>query len=532
MERAKYLIPVARSANQLFAQQNRPYLVNILGPNALNELQKSLAVVFTGKRPPKDYAEGTMDKVMNYNTLITLGFKLKSIPTQMTSFVNFWGEGIKDGISPLKVISAFPTNATEREFLREVAFSEYLRERRKGTSLDLEVKRMLNIKNQNAFQRVWNKVITENVMKLPGVADWLTSISPFGGGGSYAIAQLRNELSKGVPLEEAKKNAFRNFVRAVEETQQTSREDYTASFQRSTIGRMFSTYKTSQIGFARKIVSGYRTLGDPKATDTEKVQAYYDMIFYSFASSVLFSLVANGGYRVLATLDDEDFNEKLRVIYDLAIDQAQSVAQGFGFGGFIVDEIINHARQDEWKNNVSFIQFLLNSTQSISDIYKRMVQDDLYEYESDGRNLDSKVSEEERMRFLEEMGLNPTGGEGYNQKVNEIYKDASVWRRMTPQERKNLLKTAGLKNIVEQINDFYEYSQGDQSFLDAFMNYEKDYFESAKNKGKTDYIFKKLFGEDYIPKKAPENEMPEYIGTETEQNEIKEKGLEEKEIKN
>jgi hypothetical protein len=113
-----------------------------------------------------------------------------------------------------------------------------------------------------------------------------------------------------------------------------------------------------------------------------------------------------------------------------------------------------------------------------------------------------------------------------------MYKDASVWRRMTPQERKNLLKTAGLKNIVEQINDFYEYSQGDQSFLDALMNYEKDYFESAKNKGKTDYIFKKLFGEDYIPKKAPENEMPEYIGTETEQNEIKEKGFEEKEIKN
>ncbi len=522
MERAKYLIPVARSANQLFAQQNRPYLVNILGPNALNELQKSLAVVFTGKRPPKDYAEGTMDKVMNYNTLITLGFKLKSIPTQMTSFINFWGEGIKDGINPLKVISAFPTNATEREFLREVAFSEYLRERRKGTSLDLEVKRMLNIKNQNAFQRVWNKLITENVMKLPGLADWLTSISPFGGGGSYAIAQLRNELSKGVPLEEAKKNAFRNFVRAVEETQQTSREDYTASFQRSTIGRMFSTYKTSQIGFARKIVSGYRTLGDPKATDTEKVQAYYDMIFYSFASSVLFSLVANGGYRVLSSLDDEDFDEKLRVIYDLAIDQAQSVAQGFGFGGFIVDEIINHARQDEWKNNVSFIQFLLNSTQSIADIYKRTTQDDL---------TDPKMSEEERMRFFQEMGIS---SEYYNdedvEKVIQLYKESSIWRKMTPQERKNLLKTAGLKNIVEQINDFYEYSQGNQSFLDAFMNYEKDYFESAKKKGKTDYIFKKLFGEDYIPKKRPESAEPEYVGEEMKEN--VDKGLKLEEINN
>jgi hypothetical protein len=532
MERAKYLIPVARAANQLFAQQNRPYLTERLGVADLADLQKSLAVIFTGKRPPKVLGENTMNKVMNYNTVITLGLKLKSIPTQMTSFINFWGEGIKDGINPLKVITAFPANATEREFLREVAFSEYLKERRKGTSLDLEVKRILNIKNKNAFQRVWNQTIAGNVMKLPGLADYLTNISPLGGGGSYAIAQLRNELAKGVPLEEAKRNAFRNYVKAVEETQQTSREDYTASFQRSTVGRMFSTYKTSQIGFARKIVSGYRTLGDPKASDADKVQAYYDMVFYSVASSILFSLVANGGYRVLAALDDEDFNEKLRVIYDLAIDQAQSVAQGFGFGGFLVDEMINHARQDEWKNNISFIEFLKNATKAGADVYKRTVQDDLYEYENGGEFYDSKMSEEERARFLEEMGLNPTGGEGYIEKIDQMYRDASIWRKMTPQERKNLLKTAGLKNLVEQINDFYEYSQGDQSFLDAFMNYEKDYFESAKSKGKTDYIFKALFGEDYIPKKAPENEMPEYIGTEMEESEIKEKGFDEKEIKN
>jgi len=101
---------------------------------------------------------------------------------------------------------------------------------------------------------------------------------------------------------------------------------------------------------------------------------------------------------------------------------------------------------------------------------------------------------------------------------------------MTPQERKNLLKTAGLKNIVEQINDFYEYSQGNQSFLDAFMNYEKDYFESAKKKGKTDYIFKKLFGEDYIPKKRPESAEPEYVGEEIKEN--VDKGLKLEEINN
>jgi hypothetical protein len=533
MERAKALIPVARAANQLFAQQNRPYLVEKINAEELADLQKQLAVIFTGKRPPKVYGEQATNAFMNLTVIGTLGFKLKSIPTQLASFVNFWGQGIEDGINPLKVISSFPSNAVERQFLTEVASSPYLKERRQGTSLDLEVKRILNTKNKTAFERQLKKVY-ESGMKLPGFADYLSNISPLGGGGSYAIAQLRNELAKGLSLEEAKRNAFRKYVKAVEETQQPSTEDYTSSFQRSTFGRMLSTYKTSQIGFARKIVKGFRTLGDSNATDKQKVQAYYEIIYYSLFSSVLFSLISNAGGRVLfgPEGDDEEFNEEARVIYDLVMDQMQSVAQGFGTPGFVLDQAINHARQDDWKNNVPLIDFLLNISEAGSSVFNRYVNDELYQYESDGEIFDAKISPEERLRFLEEMGLAAEGGDGYLEKVEQMYRDASVWRRMSEKERNQLLKTAQVKNIVKQAEDFYEYSKGNKSFMDAFMGYEEDYFKSAKTRNKTDYIFKFFVGEDYIPNKKERNKSPEYIGEEMEPREIKENEIPESEINN
>lgn len=533
MERAKALIPVARAANQLFAQQNRPYLIEKISPEELADLQKQLAVLFTGKRPPKAYGEKFVNAFMNVTVIGTLGFKFKSLPTQLTSFVNFWGQGIKDGINPFKVMTAFPSNAVEREFLTEIAFSTYLKERRQGKSLDLEVKRILNTKNKTAVERQTAKLY-ESGMKIPGFADYLSNISPLGGGGSYAIAQLRNELAKGLPLEEAKRNAFRNYVDAVETTQQTSREDYISSFQRTTIGRLFSTFKSSQIGYARKIVQGFRTLGNPKATDKQKMNAYYDIIWYSIGSSILFSLVSNAGGRVLwgSEGDDEEFNEELRVAYDLLMDQIQSVAQGFGIPGFILDQAVNHARQDDWKNNVPLLSFILTAAESGSSIFNRYVNDELYQYEKDGEIFDAKISPEERLRFLKEMGLAAEGGDGYLEKVEQMYRDASIWRRMSEKERNQLLKTAQIKNIVKQAEDFYEFSKGDKSFMDAFMGYEEDYFKSAKSKNKTDYIFKFLFGEDYIPNKKERNKSPEYIGKEMESNEIKKNEIPEEEINN
>jgi hypothetical protein len=514
MERAKALVPVAKSLNQLFNEANRPYIANKIGYSELTELQRHLAVVLTGKKPISSQSTKGVDALMNWNVISTLGFKLASIPKQLASITHFWSAGIKNGINPAKVITAVPTNKAEFDFLKEVMTSDYLKERLTGSGLDVEVQRILSAKTDRQYKKALKKIFQVG-MYLPAAGDWLTVTFPMGGGGSYAIAALRNELSKGKSLEEAKAAAFKQFVEAVEETQQTSREDYTSNFQREKVGRMIMTYKSAQVGAARKITEGVRTLRDSKnSSKEEKIQAFTDIVYYTAFSSMLFNLISNAGYDVFVNplYDDDDEN---RVWYDLIMDQLGSVVQGFGLVGMITDWTLNASRDDKWKNNTPAMQFL----SLMADAGSSFVQ-------AISKREWNDLTDEDKDRLNDDLGFQQNLTEETYNDLKEIYRNTSINQRMSPQDFERLLKIAGAKNIMTQIDDFTEWMNGDQSFIDAFMNYEQDYFEYAKRRNKNDYLFKALFGEDYLRQLPVQNKQETYlpvISTESQKESIDER---------
>ena len=499
MERAKALVPVAKSLNQLFNEANRPYIANKIGYNELTELQRHLAVVLTGKKPMSSKSTKGIDSLMNWNVISTLGFKLASIPKQLASITHFWSAGIKNGINPAKVITAVPTNKAEFDFLKEVMTSEYLKERLTGSGLDVEVQRILSAKTDRQYKKALKKIFQAG-MYLPAVGDWLTVTFPMGGGGSFAIAALRNELSKGKSLEEAKAEAFKQFVEAVEETQQTSREDYVSNFQREKVGRMIMTYKSAQVGAARKITEGVRTLRDSKnSSKEEKIQAFTDIVYFTAFSSMLFNLVSNAGYDVFVNplYDDDDEN---RVWYDLIMDQFGSVVQGFGLVGMVTDWTLNASKDDKWKNNTPAMQFL----SLMADAGSSFVQ-------AISKREWNDLTDEDKDRLNDDLGFQQNLTEETYNDLKEIYRNTSINQRMSPQDFERLLKIAGAKNIMTQIDDFTEWMNGNQSFIDAFMNYEQDYFEYAKRRHKDDYLFKALFGEDYLRQVPVQNKQETYL---------------------
>jgi hypothetical protein len=514
MERAKALVPVAKSLNQLFNEANRPYIANKIGYSELTELQRHLAVVLTGKKPISSQSTKGVDALMNWNVISTLGFKLASIPKQLASITHFWSAGIKNGINPAKVITAVPTNKAEFDFLKEVMTSDYLKERLTGSGLDVEVQRILSAKTDRQYKKALKKIFQVG-MYLPAAGDWLTVTFPMGGGGSYAIAALRNELSKGKSLEEAKAAAFKQFVEAVEETQQTSREDYTSNFQREKVGRMIMTYKSAQVGAARKITEGVRTLRDSKnSSKEEKIQAFTDIVYYTAFSSMLFNLISNAGYDVFVNplYDDDDEN---RVWYDLIMDQIGSVVQGFGLVGMVTDWTLNASRDDKWKNNTPAMQFL----SLMADAGSSFVQ-------AISKREWNDLTDEDKDRLNDDLGFQQNLTEETYNDLKEIYRNTSINQRMSPQDFERLLKIAGAKNIMTQIDDFTEWMNGDQSFIDAFMNYEQDYFEYAKRRNKNDYLFKALFGEDYLRQLPVQNKQETYlpvISTESQKESIDER---------
>jgi hypothetical protein len=514
MERAKALVPVAKSLNQLFNEANRPYIANKIGYRELTELQRHLGVVLTGKKPMSTQSTKSIDALMNWNVVSTLGFKLASIPKQLASITHFWSAGIKHGINPLKVISSVPTNKAEFEFLKEIMTSDYLKERLTGSGLDIEVQRILSAKTDRQYKKALKKIFQVG-MYLPAAGDWLTITFPLGGGGSFAIAALRNELAKGKSLEEAKDRAFKQFVEAVEETQQTSREDYTSNFQREKMGRMILTYKSAQVGAARKITEGIRTLRDSKnSSKDEKVQAFTDILYYSALSSVLFNLISNAGYDVFANplYDDDDEN---RVLYDLIMDQIGAAAQGFGVIGQIADWSLNASRDDAWKNNTPAMQFLTeiaNASSSVVEAISKREWDDL--------------NDEDKDRLNDDLGFQQNLTEETFNDLKEIYRNTSINERMSPEDFERLIKLSGGKNIVTQINNFTDWMEGNKSFTDAVMNYEQDYFEYAKRRHKDDYLFKALFGEDYLRQLPVQNKQETYlpvISTESQKESIDER---------
>jgi hypothetical protein len=518
MERAKALVPVAKSLNQLFNEANRPYIANKIGYKELSDLQRHLGIILTGKKSSADYSIESINTLMNWNVMSTLGFKIASIPKQLASITHFWSAGIKHGLNPAKVITAVPTTKAEWQFLKEIMGSEYLKERLSGSGLDVEVQRILATKTDRQYKKAVKKIF-QTGMYLPAAGDWLTITFPFGGGGSYAIAALRNELAKGKSLEEAKDTAFKQFVEAVEETQQTSREDYTSNFQRNQIGRMILTYKSAQVGAARKITEGMRTLMDAKnATNEDKIQAFTDIIYYSAFSSVLFNLISNAGYDVFTNPIYDDDDEK-RVKYDLGMDQIGSAAQGFGMVGMVADWMLNASRDDMWKNNAPFIQFIANIANGGSAVVEALSKREW-----------TDLTEEEQARMLDELGL-PKGylTDDELEQLFEAYRNTSVTQRMSPQDINNLIKIFGVKNIVEEIKDFTDAMEGNQSFMDAFMNYEQDYFEFAKKRHKEDYLFKLIFNEDYLKKTPRQNKVDTYepVIVNDKRSEVKREGIEE-----
>jgi hypothetical protein len=71
--------------------------------------------------------------------------------------------------------------------------------------------------------------------------------------------------------------------------------------------------------------------------------------------------------------------------------------------------------------------------------------------------------------------------------------------------------------------------EGNQSFMDAFMNYEQDYFEFAKKRHKEDYLFKLIFNEDYLKKTPRQNKVDTYepVIVNDKRSEVKREGIEE-----
>lgn len=495
MEHAKNFMPIAKSVNELFSKINSPYLISNMGINKFRELREHLAIVLSGKNPSS--MNSSFSKFINYvggfNVIATLGFKPASILKQYTAFTHFWTAGIRDGINPLQILSAFPKNKNEWELFSSLRTSPYMKDRWKGGNIDIETKRIVENAERSRTKKAWDLVMKTAMLPVR-IGDRGAILYGPGGGSAFAIAVYRSKIASGATHEEALDYANRRFVEEAEATQQTTRADLTSGVQRDPYFRMLGTYRTGQMSMAKKILNAIKTLqyaakNKEEVETSEKIQAITDIVYYTAFGSLLFAAVSSGAIKRLFEKEDEEdkrYDTDKRVLHDMALDQIQGTMQGFGAFGYVADWMMNNMRGDSWKNNAPVLNFIELATESPS----KMLGSSLREFEN--------LSEEEKMAYINKMGQDRYGSvEEYEKMVSE-YNDQFFYNKLNEEEQNLIIKSIGLKNVNDLVNNFSEWLDGDKTVMDALMNWEKDYLDIPKKKHKKDLIFEAIYGEPYI----------------------------------
>jgi len=505
MEHAKHFMPIAKKVNELFSTINAPHLIQSLGIDDYNAIKTHTARVLSNQNIAKisSPAMNFLMGIRNYTVVTTLGFKPSSLAKQYVGFTHYWVAGIDKGLDPIQIWKGAPVNKDELELVKDIIGSDYIKERLSGQHIDVEMKRLMEQAQNSTSAKVWSK-FSQAAMAPVRYGDKFALLYGPGGGLFFATASYRHALSEGMTHEEAKAYALEQFITETELSQQSTRADLTSNIQLDETFRMLGMYRTGQMAAAKKVVTGMRTIYQANRmqkeegvearreaiSDREIVKASVDITYYTLFAALLFSVISNGAIAVLMG-DDED--EKKRALHDTGMDAIGSFLQGYGMTGFVIDGFLNHMRGDEWKDNVPILKTLIGLWDASEDVIK-----------ASNRKWE-KMSDSEIKYVAEKDKLTETMGEAdmidYMNKLN----DRNFTNKLTENEYNEITKAIGLKNVSDLVSNIGNWFDGERDFVNAVMNWDVDYMEKNRKRGKDDMIFEMFYGVPYIEKMQEDN---------------------------
>lgn len=509
MEHAKHFMPIAKKVNELFSKINAPHLIKNLGIDDYNDIKTHTARVLSnqGISAPSSSVRNILMGIRNYTVVTTLGFKPSSLAKQFVGFTHYWVAGIDKGLDPLQIWKGAPVNKNELELAREIIGSDYVKERLTGQHIDVEMKRLMEQAQNSTSAKVWSK-FSQAAMAPVRYGDKFALLYGPGGGLFFATASYRHALSEGMNHEEAKAYALEQFITETELSQQSTRADLTSNIQLDETFRMLGMYRTGQMAAAKKVVTGMRLIYQANRmqkeegvearrdaiSDRDIVKASVDITYYTLAASLLFSVIANGAISVFMGDDDE---AKKRALHDTAMDSIGSMFQGYGMPGFVIDGFLNHMRDDDWKDNVPILKTLIGLWETTPIMY-------------DAANRDwwGNMTTAQRKDFLEREG-EKTFDSGENvDRYAEQFNDRFWINKTTEKEYDDITKAVGLKNVSDLVSNIGEWMDGAKDFTNAIMNWDMDYMEKNRERGKNDRIFEMFYGIPYIEKNGEPSFTP------------------------
>ena len=163
------------------------------------------------------------------------------------------------------------------------------------------------------------------------------------GGATFYRNRVESLMKKGMSRVEAEKQAFTDFQKITEETQQSSRPDMISSQQASPLGRLILAFQNTPMQYARLTKKAFLDLKNGRGDAKSNISK---ILYYGAAQNLIFGSLQQALFRFMFDDDEEKTDgekalEKERATFRLVNGSIDSILRGIGVAGAIASTLKN-----------------------------------------------------------------------------------------------------------------------------------------------------------------------------------------------
>jgi len=337
-QRKEFLQEFINNKNQIFSEQNMKLIEQSFGSDYTDALSNVLERMDTGRnrKKGKDKEFNSVMNWINQSVAAIMLVNTRSAILQQLSLVNYTNWSFNNPLMMSKAMANVP------QFLKDylmILNSPFLKERRGGMSIDINLADVADSNPGNLFLRMNKKLLKLGFLPT----QWGDSNAISFGGASWYRNRLNKLVKEGVSVKDAEAQAMIELQELSEETQQSSRVDRVSRQQASDIGRLILAFANTSLQYTRLPKKAALDLinrrGDWK-TNMSKI------LYYGFAQNVLFTALQSGFFSYLLADDDDDETDKEKKARDRKLEYAingslDGFLRGMGYKGAVIAALKN-----------------------------------------------------------------------------------------------------------------------------------------------------------------------------------------------
>ena len=340
VSRKEYLAEFIENVDTIFSEQNLNKLEALYGSSYRKALENIIGRMKSGSNRPGQMGEieGKWMNWVNNSVGTIMFFNRRSALLQMISFTNFvnWSDN-----NPLAAAAAFADQKNYWKTWSRIFNSDKLKQRRGGLRSDVQEQEIANAA-KNSKDKV--SAIISYLLKIgftpTQIAD---SMAIATGGATFLMNRTKTYLKQGMSQQDADTQAFEDFVKISDETQQSGDPMLISKQQASHLGRLILAFQNTPMQYVRLMKKATQDLVNRRGDDKTNISK---IMYYGFVQNLLFASLQNALFALLPEFDPEDDDEKRQKIINTKTERIlngmlDTILRGSGLAGAVVSTLKN-----------------------------------------------------------------------------------------------------------------------------------------------------------------------------------------------